>query len=645
MSETSQKPRRVWIVDDSPTEAALTQKALGDGYEFEVYGDGADVVERLAGGRDQPDVILLDFVMPGMSGDEVCKFLRAQPSTKDLPIIIVTASRVETSDVVTGLSLGANDYVARPFAPEELRARLDSVIRARHAAELAARERSRLATVNHLGRALFKAGTDIPQILGELAETLTATLCDGCSILLLPGELPEVFVSRHRGDVRAEQLSAIAAVADPAAFAFTSSEQAKATLPPAYHAYIDRFGLRGLVILPFPILSPVQGIVTVTRDGAGEPFDGDDLAMIETCIEYAALGVQKALRFETERNARDQLNAVLENLPVGIIATGDGGAVTLSNTAARTMIAGLAGARTLADVAALAEWSTPDGDHVDRDVWGTQPELVMRRGERTVTFAVTRVPLRGSRGIHAGTVTVLQDITHERSAAQEREQIARFTQRLLGIVGHDLRSPLGAFVAGVSVLEARVPNEAVKPVIDRLRSSARRMSRIVDQLLDVTRATLGAGIQLERRDAELLSLARSVADELKLQRPDAAIEILHEGEVTGRWDPERLAQVVSNLVTNAMHYGRQNAPVVIQVSQSGDQAIIAVKNELRDQPIPPDVLAVLFDPHRRGSEARHNAAGLGLGLYIVQQIVHAHRGVITAHSDASGTEFRVMLPR
>lgn len=647
MSDTIDKPRRVWIVDDSPMEATITQRALSDGYSYEMFRDGADLVERLgrASTSEQPDAVLLDWVMPGMSGDEVCRFLRTQPATKDLPIIIVTASRVETSDVVTGLALGANDYVSRPFAAEELRARVDSVIRARRSALLAARERRRLATINRLGRELFSAGTDIKHILEVLTDTLTESLCDGSSILLLPGELPEVFVSRHRGEARGEQLAAIAAVADPAVHAFATADDARRALPPAYHAYLERFGLRGLAILPFPILSPVQGVVTVTRDGGSEPFEPDDLAMIETCIEYAALGVQKALRFETERNARDQLNAVLENLPVGIIATGEGGAITVSNPAAKAMIAGLENARAISDVWSLAEWTTPDGAAIDRDDWGLQSELVMRRGETSVTFAMTSVPLRGSRGAHAGTVTVLQDVTRDRAATHEREQIARFTQRLLGIVGHDLRSPLGAFVAGVTMLEMKIEEQSVKPVIRRLHSSARRMTRIVDQLLDVTRATLGAGIQLERRDADLLPLVQSVIEEVKAQKPDAEIKLVQSGGVTGRWDPERLAQVISNLVTNALYYGHQNAPVLVEIARSGDQAVIAVKNALRDKPVPPEVLAVLFDPHRRGNEARHNAAGLGLGLYIVQQIVHAHRGVIVAHSDESGTEFRVTLPR
>src|SRR4051812_45346610 len=99
----------VWIVDDSPTEALIAERSLGSAYDFERFLDGSVVVERLAAGAPQPDLVLLDWVMPGMAGDEVCRFLRTDPRTLELPIILITASRIETSDVVNGLASGAND--------------------------------------------------------------------------------------------------------------------------------------------------------------------------------------------------------------------------------------------------------------------------------------------------------------------------------------------------------------------------------------------------------------------------------------------------------------------------------------------------------------------------------------------------------
>lgn len=519
----------IWIADDSRTEAQITERSLGPDYEFEWFGDGSAIVERLAADAPQPDLVLLDWVMPGMNGDEVCRFLRSHPRTLELPIILVTASRVETSDVVQGLASGANDYVARPFAPEELRARVRTAIRAKQASDSAQQERRRLSTINRLGRALFEAGTDVDRILDELATSLTVSICDGCSILLLPGSLTVAAVTRHTAEPSGESLAAIASLADPVVHSFESSAQARATLPSAYAAYIDRFGLRGLAIMPFPSLNPIRGIVTVTRDGGSDPFDADDIATIQTCIEYAGLAVENALRFDAE-------NA-------------------------------------------------------------------------------------------------------------ERERTAQFQQQMLGIVGHDLRSPLSAIVTGIELLEMHTSaNPAAASVLTRITSSANRMARMVDQLLDVTRARLGGGIPVDRRETRLVPLIQSVIDELSLAYVKTRFELVAPADVIGLWDPDRLGQVVSNVVSNAVQYGLEGAPIVVGVTSSEVTAAITVHNAIRDKPIRPEALATLFDPYRRGHDTGHNATGLGLGLYIVHEIVRAHAGTMDVESSLAGTTFRVVLP-
>ena len=116
-------------------------------------------------------------------------------------------------------------------------------------------------------------------------------------------------------------------------------------------------------------------------------------------------------------------------------------------------------------------------------------------------------------------------------------------------------------------------------------------------------------------------------------------------DVVGFWDPDRLGQVFSNLVGNAVNYGRPGAPVTIEITRSPDQATVAVHNAVRDNPIPKHQLDSLFEPHRRGDDGvRRTKAGLGLGLYIVREIVRAHHGEVVAESDPSGTTFRVSLP-
>jgi phosphoserine phosphatase RsbU/P len=611
----------IWIVDDSATERAITRRSLGGDFSFVEFHDGVEVVERFVAGA-RPDVLLLDWVMPGMSGDEVCRYLRSQDSTKELPIILVTASRIETSDVVQGLASGANDYIARPFAPQELRARVDAAMRAKRLHDEAVRERMRLAAVNRLGGKLFEAGGDAQRIFEELASTLAGSICDGCSILLLPGPFPEAAVARHRADPEAAAvLLAMAAIADPATFVFESSEEAARVLASPYHAYIARRGLRGLAILPFPLREPFQGVITVTRDCESLPFEREDLATLETCIEYATLAVQNAMRLAAERTARTQLHAVLQHAPIGIVVTNRDGAVTLANPAAAKLVPGIEGAP---DLAALTAQALGDG--------------------AARQLRVASVPLTMG-GAAIGEVTTLEDVTVASELAAEKARLAAFQEQMLAIVGHDLRSPLSAIYAGADALThhaADIP--PMHSIIRRMRASASRMTSIVDQILDVTRARLGGGIPIQPQEMSLTPMVRGILEELALAHASARFELIADEAVHGKWDPDRLAQAVSNLVSNAIQYGRAGSPIVVTVAAAAAVATITVTNAVRDLPIPSDRLRTLFDPYRRGAGSERHVGGLGLGLYIVSEIVRAHGGTITAESSEPATVFRVQLP-
>jgi signal transduction histidine kinase/DNA-binding response OmpR family regulator len=644
------EPRRtkptVWVVDDSPLERQAVARALGNDYSIEELSDGADVVERLAAfGASPPDVLLLDWVMPGMSGDEVCRYVRSQAPIADLPIILVTASRIETNDIVAGLNLGANDYVAKPFAPEELRARIDSVLRAKDLRETATRERTRLGALNRLGRALFEAGESVPRILHELLASLTGMVADGCAITLLPGELPPISAAIHRRDPRGVALGEIASFADPATYAFASDEEALGRLPPKYHDYIRRFGLRGLAILPFPIRNPILGVLTVTRDDGREPFESDDLATIETCIEYASLAVQNAVRFDAERAARAQLHAILESAPIGILVADPDGGLMLANPAASRLIAGIGQVAVLANVFDLGAWWSVEGVSIDRVSW-TEKFLGPGRFEfvhvsdgHSRVLSIRTVLLSDN----AGTVTAIEDISAQHSVAVERDRMAQFQQQMLGIVGHDLRNPLSAIITGSELVLEQSTDPAVQSRVRKILTSGQRMTGIVNQLLDITRARLGGGIPVTLARTRVAPIVEGVVDEIRIAYPNARVDLSLD-DVDASCDADRLGQVVSNLISNAIKYGHPGRPVEVAVRASDELAAISITNALRDRPISSERLAELFQPFRRGDVSLH-PEGLGLGLYIASEIIRAHHGRISATSSDAGTVFTVELPR
>ena len=221
-----------------------------------------------------------------------------------------------------------------------------------------------------------------------------------------------------------------------------------------------------------------------------------------------------------------------------------------------------------------------------------------------------------------------------------------FEQQLIGIVSHDLRNPLNAIQLGAALLAKReeLDARAAKSVL-RIQSSAERATRMVKDLLDFTQARLGGGIRIEPRPADLHAVTRGVLEEVEAAYPTRELEVRHEGDGQGTWDADRLAQVVQNLVTNALKYSPEDSLVRVDTRDEEGEVSLRVSN--RGAPIPADKLASIFEPLQRATaEVDKTGRSVGLGLYIVKRIVDAHRGTVTVSStEAEGTAFTVRLPR
>jgi PAS domain S-box-containing protein len=241
---------------------------------------------------------------------------------------------------------------------------------------------------------------------------------------------------------------------------------------------------------------------------------------------------------------------------------------------------------------------------------------------------------------------VVRDVTAPRRAQAESQRVSAFREQLLGIVGHDLRNPLTAILAAASLV-GRLGELSARQAyaVERIVSSGTRMQRLITDLLDLTRVRLGGGLPLARRPCDLRDVLRQVVAELQLVHPGRAIRLQLEGDGQGEWDPERVAQVLSNLLANALQHGSEGSEVVLTLLGSDRSVTVAVRSG--GEPIPPEMLPMLFESFR-GEHARRTRAslGLGLGLYIVRQIVVAHGGTVEVHSHPSdGTTFTVSLPR
>jgi two-component system sensor histidine kinase/response regulator len=224
----------------------------------------------------------------------------------------------------------------------------------------------------------------------------------------------------------------------------------------------------------------------------------------------------------------------------------------------------------------------------------------------------------------------------------QRTETLRLNEMFTAVLGHDLRNPLNVILTGARVIERAASDELVKGTASRMLSSAMRMTRLIDDLLDLSRARLAGGIPLERRVTDLGPLVQKVVQEHEGITPARRIHTSYEGDLLGSWDGDRLAQAVSNLLGNALVHGESSGRIAVAVDGSDAEAVrIAVSNA---GTIPADRLPHLFDPFST-SRGRARSGGLGLGLYIVQQIVQAHDGSVAVHSADGTTRFVLTIPR
>ncbi|WP_263262915.1 GAF domain-containing sensor histidine kinase [Pseudomonas sp. RIT-PI-S] len=230
-----------------------------------------------------------------------------------------------------------------------------------------------------------------------------------------------------------------------------------------------------------------------------------------------------------------------------------------------------------------------------------------------------------------------QALLHEREVAELREQF-------IAVLGHDLRNPLFAIGAGAELLLRRSPDERTKGIVEHILASGRRASRLVEDVLDFARGRLGGGITVNLEPCpDLPQALRHVVAEIQRVHPQRTLQ-LFLGDLDGACcDRERVSQLVSNLVSNAIVHGARDGVVTITAERTATGLLISVHNL---GPVIEDaVLVKLFQPFSRGHGERAGS-GLGLGLYIAQQIAEAHGGHLQVTSSVeAGTLFSFHLPQ
>ena len=233
------------------------------------------------------------------------------------------------------------------------------------------------------------------------------------------------------------------------------------------------------------------------------------------------------------------------------------------------------------------------------------------------------------------------------STAAYAEQVNRSRDIFLAILGHDLRAPLQAVKMSTEMLLRKAPLDSKGlSLVGNIQNGARHMGAMVSDLLEFVRSRLGSSLPIEPKPMNLADAAREAIAEACAGRPDCQVHLHTDGDTQGQWDRGRIDQLLQNLIGNALQHGLNGQVPTLSLDGTADSVELRMHNF--GPPIPQAALGTVFDPLVRSAteELGSNSTSLGLGLFIVKEVVQAHRGTIeVASSEAGGTTFTVVLPR
>lgn len=258
----------------------------------------------------------------------------------------------------------------------------------------------------------------------------------------------------------------------------------------------------------------------------------------------------------------------------------------------------------------------------------------------------------------AGDSTVLEDVSRFNEAVDQgfaealqaySEHVAKSRDTFLAVLGHDLRNPLSALNSCVRLLSSTHGATNNDQTLQIAKLSIASMGDMITDLLEYTRTRLGRGLEIKPKQGNFSALCQEAFDEVRVAYPHRQLECDVPDGVHLNFDAPRMRQVLINLLSNGVHYGAEEFPVLLVLSDSGLDVRLTVKN--KGVPIPHDAMQVIFDPlvqvpSKETALHERPTTSLGLGLYIAREIVLGHGGTISVTSSADeGTAFRVSIPR
>ncbi|MGZ3420786.1 MAG: hybrid sensor histidine kinase/response regulator [Polyangiales bacterium] len=588
---------------------------------------------------EHPDcaLILLDVAMPELDGFETAKLIRGRPMTRQVPIIFVTASSADANQIFRGYEEGAVDYLVKPLDVHALRAKAkvftDLWSRAREVERAHAALREADRRERHLLETLYDVTfEDAPIGIGH------ATI-DGRWLRI--NRRLGVILGRSADEVRGTKIEEVVHSEDKhdlAEFVHDLSEGRVARHRGEYR-----------------LVRPDGGVVWVAftfslvRDLDGKAVQ---LAIVEDITEEKRLAI--ALEASERRFARlrdSGLLGVYQENSQGVIVDANDAFLAVVGYSREDLLSGrVRRSALMSDESAEADAQAHE-ELLRSGVCRPYERTIVRkdgRARRILAGAVANGSIIG----FALDVTALRDAEQVRARGLlEWEKSLRVRDDFIAIAAHELRNPLTPLVLQASSLRSALASgkadacdrEWLDKQLEIMQRSTARLARLVDDLLVVSRATVGQ-IELTPEETDLDSIVRGVVERAQgdAAKTGSALSLRVDGPVRGLWDRLGVERVVANLLSNALKHGA-GGPVEVTVDAEGNDATIAVRDH--GPGVPPEERTSIFERYERRAPLQH-AGGFGVGLWIARQIVEAHRGRIDVWSAlGEGTRFTVRLPR
>jgi signal transduction histidine kinase len=432
----------------------------------------------------------------------------------------------------------------------------------------------------------------------------------------------------------------------------------RADIDPEFKSLLIELQLRSSMIVPLIARGRTLGAITFVGAESGRLFNADDdLALAQELAARSALAVDNARLYSEAQRAAAERAAILAQMTDAIIICDPEGTVIFVNEAARALYGSDFVGQSFAQYGAGVALVNPSGEPVPLEDLPLQRAIRLRE---TTMNAETRIhrpdgaelviersatPVVAPDGSLLGAVLAARDVTAQRLFEEQKDEF-------LSAAAHDLRTPLSTVKGMAQLLQrraARIDAEGIDRIVEGLREidrSTTRMTRLINELLDVTRGEMERPIELNRAQTDLMAILKRAIDELRHTARNRSILLEGPEEVAGLWDAERLERVFANILANAVKYSPEGGPVDISV-RAGSSPASSVSVHIRDRGIgiPADELPRIFERFYRATNVTDRIPGTGIGLAGAKQIVDRHGGSIeVASNEDSGTTVTVTLP-